>query len=140
MIFLKTLPLVLLIGLGSCSINPKNFLLTDAATPLAYDIESAALKWEASDKNSTEIKHTPWAYPEGVKGDYNVSLCRSVSVHKYSTSYHCRFVSVPEFLHVEKKTDEPTYLLLQKTDKPWNYTGGGKTLKGNKTIEIISIR
>ena len=69
MIFLKTLPLVLLIGLGSCSINPKKFILTDAATRLAYDIESAALKWEASDKNSTEIKHTPWAYPEGVKGD-----------------------------------------------------------------------
>lgn len=78
--------------------------------------------------------------PRRRKGDYNVSLCQSVSVHKYSTSYHCRFVSVPEFLHVEKKTDEPTYLLLQKTDKPWNYTGGGKTLKGNKTIEIISIR
>ncbi|MDC1005694.1 hypothetical protein OAQ34_08705 [Opitutales bacterium] len=45
----------------------------------------------------------------------------------------------PSF-YMWKKTDEPTYLLLQKTDKPWNYTGGGKTLKGNKTIEIISIR
>ena len=64
---------------------------------------------------------------------------RSFIVHRYSTSYHYRFVSVPEFLHVEKKAGEPTYLLLQKTDNPWKYTGDGKTLKGNKTIEIVSI-
>ena len=64
---------------------------------------------------------------------------RSFIVHRYSTSYHYRFVSVPEFLHAEKKAGEPTYLLLQKTDNPWKYTGDGKTLKGNKTIEIVSI-
>ena len=63
---------------------------------------------------------------------------RSFIVHRYSTSYHYRFVSVPEFLHAEKKA--PTYLLLQKTDNPWKYTGDGKTLKGNKTIEIVSIK
>lgn len=40
---------------------------------------------------------------------------------------------------MEKKAGEPTYLLLQKTDNPWKYTGDGKTLKGNKTIEIVSI-
>jgi len=28
---------------------------------------------------------------------------RSFIVHRYSTSYHYRFVSVPEFLHAEKK-------------------------------------
>ena len=71
MIYLRILLLALLPGLGACS---------DAGTRLVYDIESAALKLEASDKNSTEIKHTPWNFP-----------------------------------------------------------GGGKTLKGNKTIEIVSI-
>ena len=71
MIYLRILQLSLLPGLGACS---------DAATRLAYDIESAALKLEASDKNSTGIKHTPWNFP-----------------------------------------------------------GGGKTFKGNKTIEIVSI-
>ena len=80
MIFLKTPLLLSLLGSGSCSINPKKFILTDAATRLADDIESAALKLEASDKNSTEIKHTSSAY-----------------------------------------------------------SGGGKTIKGNKTIEIVSI-
>ena len=141
MILLKTLLLVLLLGLGACS---------DEATRLAYDIESAALKLEASDKNSTEITHTPWAYPDGVKGDYKVSLYptalvphqrepesfknRSLRIHRYSTSFHCRFVSVSEFLQVEKNADGPTYLLLQKTNKPWNYTSGGKTFKGINTI------
>jgi hypothetical protein len=71
MIYLSILLLALLLGLGACS---------DAATRLAYDIESAVLKLEASDKNSTEIKHKPSVYP-----------------------------------------------------------GGGKTLKGNKTIDIVSI-
>jgi hypothetical protein len=41
---------------------------------------------------------------------------------------------------MQKKAGESTYLLLQETDKPWNYPSGGKALKGNKTIEIISIR
>ena len=71
MILLKTLLLVLLHGLGACS---------DEATRFAYDIESAALKLELSDKNSTEITHTPWAYPDGVKGDYKVWLCRTALV------------------------------------------------------------
>ena len=52
----------------------------DASIRLAYDIESASLKLESSDKNSTKIKHNPW-----------------------------------------------------------KYTGNGKTLKGNKTIETVSI-
>ena len=156
MILLKNLLLLSLLGPGSCSINPKKFILTEAATRLAYDIESAALKLETSDQNSTEIKHTPWAYSDGVKGDYKVWLCpttrvphprepgrfmsRSLKVHRYSTSYHCRFVSIPEFLQRGEKAGEPTYLLLKKTNKPWNYHGGGKTLCGNKTIEITSIR
>ena len=156
MIFLKPLFLFSLLGLGFCSINPKKFIPTDAVTRLAYDIKSAALKLESSHKNSTEIKHTPSSYPKGFKGDYKVWLrptelvphprepgrfrSRNLRVHRYSTSYHCRFVSVPMFLHVEKKAGKPTYLFLQKTNKPWNYMGGGKTLRGDKTIEIISIR
>ena len=74
LIFLKILPVVLLIGLGSFTINPKKFILTDATTRLVYDIEPAALKLEASDKSSTETKHTPRAYPDGVKEDYKMWL------------------------------------------------------------------
>ena len=45
----------------------------------------------------------------------------------------------PQVFTYGEKAGEPTYLLLQKTDNPWKYTGDGKTLKGNKTIEIVSI-
>ena len=50
-----------------------------------------------------------------------------------------RFVSIQKLLHVENKAEKSTYLLLQKTDKPWSYLDDGKTLKWNKTIEITSI-
>ena len=53
--------------MSGCTTNPKIFFLTDAATRLAYEIESVALKLESSDKNSTKIKHTPWNYPGGGK-------------------------------------------------------------------------
>jgi hypothetical protein len=72
MIYLSILLLALLLGLGACS---------DAATRLAYDIESAALKLEASEKNSTGIKHTPSAYPDGgntFKGNKTIEI---VSIH-----------------------------------------------------------
>jgi hypothetical protein len=67
--------------MSCCSTNPKIFFLTDAATRLTYDIESAALKLEASDKNSTGIKHTPSAYPGGrktLKGNKTIDI---VSIH-----------------------------------------------------------
>jgi len=51
----------------SCTTNPKIFFLTYGATRLADDIESASLKLESFNKNSTKIKHTPWNYPGGGK-------------------------------------------------------------------------
>ncbi len=70
MILLKTLLLVLLLGLGACS---------DEATRLAYDIESAALKLEASDKNSTEITHTMSLPRWRKRGLQSVALPNSTS-------------------------------------------------------------
>jgi hypothetical protein len=72
MIYLRILLLSLLPGLGACS---------DAATRLAYDIELAALKLEASDKNSTGIKHTPSAYPGGRKTLKRNKTVDIVSIH-----------------------------------------------------------
>jgi hypothetical protein len=59
----------------SCTTNPKIFFLTYGATRLADYIESASLKLESSDKNSTKIKHTPWNYPGGGK-----TLCGNKTV------------------------------------------------------------
>jgi hypothetical protein len=41
--------------MSCCSTNPKLFLLTDAATRLAYEIESVALKLESSDKTVSKL-------------------------------------------------------------------------------------
>jgi len=51
----------------SCTTNPKIFFLTYGATRRTDDIESASLKLESSDKNSTKSKHTTWNYPGGGK-------------------------------------------------------------------------
>jgi|MEHZ01.5.fsa_nt_MEHZ011551425.1_2 hypothetical protein len=153
---INILPIASLALLCSCSKGPMKYFLTDAATRLAFEIESAALRLESSNQTEMELKHKPAKFPEGVPGDYSIRLrptklvphprepdqfrSRSLAVNKYHTTYHCRFVSVPETLQIEKKAGEPTHLLLKKTNKPWNYTKGGKTLRGNKTIEIVSLR
>jgi hypothetical protein len=67
--------------MSCCSTNPKIFFLTDAAIRLAYDIESAALKLEAYDKNSTGIKHTPWNFPSGGKTFKGNKTIEIVSIH-----------------------------------------------------------
>jgi hypothetical protein len=41
--------------MSCCSTNPKLFFLTDAATRLAYEIESVALKLESSGKTVTRL-------------------------------------------------------------------------------------
>ena len=53
--------------MSGCSTNPKIFLLTDAATRLACEIESTALNQQSSDNSSIEIKHTPSSYKGGRK-------------------------------------------------------------------------
>ena len=48
--------------MSGISTNPKIFLLSDAATRLACEIESTAPNQQSSDNNSIEIKHTPSSY------------------------------------------------------------------------------
>jgi hypothetical protein len=36
---------------------------------------------------------------------------------------------------MQKKAGESTYLLLQKTDKPWNYPSGGKPSRETKLLK-----
>ena len=43
------------IFMSVCSTNPKIFFLTDEATRLAYEIESASLKLESSDKTVPKL-------------------------------------------------------------------------------------
>lgn len=55
--------------------------------------------------------------------------------NRYATSYHLNFMTVPKELRIRKEAGEPTYLMLRKTGLP-----NDKELRGNKFIEVISIR
>lgn len=124
-------------------------LLTDASTRLAYDIRSAALELESSDLEKLEIEHKPKSWPSGVDGDFTIVIQTTdttikpngaLAVGKYATTYHRRFVKVPKTFQITKKEGESVFLLLVKTNEPWTPVFQGETLRGNKTIEIVSIR
>jgi len=119
-------------------------LLTDPATRLAYDIQDAALELEASDLNEIAFRHKPY----GVEDHYRVMIqttnpaveCNgSLGVGRSGTSYHGRFVTVPETLEVRKRKGESLLIRLVKTDKEWKCKWEGETLKGNKAIELIGL-
>lgn len=134
--------LAMLASLSSC------VLMTDAATRVACDLEAGAKTLMKSDKKELEVEHRPLSFPEGIRGDYNIllqavqsdKLSRTLSVRtdegeRYGTSYHLNFMTVPKELRIHKERREPTYFLLRKTGAP-----NDDTLRGNREIEIISIR
>lgn len=100
---------------------------TDAATRLAYQFEREAgeLRGDAGRKRLT-FEHVPEASPEGPRGDYTIALnpgSLSVSCHGqekdygeecYSTSYHRRFVKVPQALSVRHHAGEASKITIEK--------------------------
>ena len=92
--------------------------LTDAATAIAYDIEEAVGSGNGS--ATTTLVHVPKTRRGGCENDYRVQFsrdaalvvwCRAAgssteSVSSHSTTYHLRFVTVPETLIVDKKKGE----------------------------------
>jgi hypothetical protein len=127
------LPLVALMVLFSAC--------TDAATRVAYDIESGAGKLGSRDGARTEIRHTPKRWPEGCAGSYTLRIGQGASdnlgnhnfrirsssdglsvrcytsdgnLHAWGTSYHLRFVDVPETVQIEKKGGETTVIDVER--------------------------
>ena len=104
--------------------------LTDAATRLAYDLEARARSLRAKSATELVFDHKPKSWPEGCKGDYNVTLQAGGSLlvgcvgepnythlgYSYSTTYHRRFVRVPRELKVTHSPAEATRITLQKDD------------------------
>jgi hypothetical protein len=110
-------------------------LLTDGATRLAYDVESASRTLRRSDAKELAFTHRPVAWPEGVTGPYEVvvgespdSMASGSSLlvgdlnsrnyglwgYNWSTSYHLNFVRVPRTLRIRKSAGAPLGVQLRK--------------------------
>jgi hypothetical protein len=117
---------------GACS---------DAATRVAYDIESGTKKLGSRDGSRVEISHVPSRWPEGCAGSYTLHLGKgsatadgsgnfrinrdadglsvrcynsSGNPHAWGTSYHLRFVDVPEAVEIEKQGGEATVIEVER--------------------------
>src|SRR5262245_1759437 len=102
---------------------------TDAATRVAYDIESGSKTLGSADGSRVAIRHVPSRWPEGCAGSYTLHVgkgsatadgngnfhinrgtdglsvrCHNSSgnPHAWGTTYHLRFVDVPEAVEIEK--------------------------------------
>ena len=103
-------------------------LWTDSATRAAYDLEQAASATQKSSAPTFTLVHRPKASPEGCSHDYALQLSRQSSlvmwckspdgtsnVASHATTYHLRYVDVPEQINLEKRAGEPVTIELQKT-------------------------
>lgn len=105
---------VVAVSLASC------FGFIDAATAIAYDIEADAGRFARSGAASATIVHTPMSSRGGCKDDYRVQFSRAsalvvwcrapgsttATVSSHTTTYHLRFVDVPETIIVDKRHGE----------------------------------
>jgi len=109
-------------GLAACS-----DFLTDSATRAAYDLEKAADTLQRSSASTYTLVHRPKASPEGCSHDYSFQLSRQSSllvwcksadgatnVASHTTTYHLRYVDVPDQIRLEKRAGEPVTIELEK--------------------------
>ena len=102
--------------------------LTDSATRAAYDLEKAADVMQLASASTYTLVHRPKASPEGCSHTYSFQLSRQSSllvwcksadgttnVASHATTYHLRYVDVPEQIRLEKHAGEPVTIELEKT-------------------------
>jgi hypothetical protein len=100
---------------------------TDAATRLAYDLESAAGKIGAAEGAKWTVAHRTPSRPGECDHDYKVQLdqvgaiivwCRDQAgtgtLSSHSTSYHARFVATPRTYILDKKAGDPLLIDLER--------------------------
>jgi len=114
---------------------------SDAATRVAYDIESNVNKLGSAEGSRAEIVHMPRSWPEGCSGSYTMRISKGRAIatgHNnfhiaensgglavgcytgsgnrggWGTTYHLRFVDVPATVEVTKNTGEATVIELQR--------------------------
>ena len=114
---------------------------SDAATRVAYDIESGTRRLGSAEGARVEIPHTPQSWPAGCAGSYVLRIEKGTAVGDghgnfdvgansgglsvrcygqdgsaaaWGTTYHLRFVDVPATVEVEKKRGETAVIEVQR--------------------------
>lgn len=114
---------------------------TDAATRVAYDIESGAKKLGSAEGSRVEIRHVPSRWPEGCAGSYTLHIGKGSATadgngnfhinrdadglsvrcynssgnrHAWGTTYHLRFVDVSEAVEMEKQGGEAIVIAVER--------------------------
>jgi hypothetical protein len=109
---------------------------TDGATRIAYDIESGVGAFRGPEARRHAIRHVPQRTPEGCGDAYTVQFSANSSlviwckeprggevVSSYTTTYHLRFVNVPQTFKLDKAAGEPTIIELAKMNGTVVVTG-----------------
>ncbi len=114
-------PIISMLLLGGC--------VTDAATRLAYDLEAATSRIGRTDGDKYSLVHRAPSKAGECVGPYRVQLdkvgaiivwCKDAAgdktVSSHSTSYHARFVAIPETRIVDKTAGEALVIDLERRD------------------------
>jgi len=100
---------------------------SDGATRIAYEIESSVAAFNRSDAKTASIRHVPEARPDGCAGAYTVQFTANSALviwckkpdgqevqSSHITTYHLRFVEVPQTYKLDKGPGEATVIDLAK--------------------------
>jgi hypothetical protein len=100
---------------------------SDGATRIAYDIESAVADFQRTAASRYSIRHLPEAEPDGCGGAYTVQFTADSSLviwcrksgsgevaSSHTTTYHLRFVQIPQTFRIDKAAGEATIIDLAK--------------------------
>jgi hypothetical protein len=129
-----------------CALSPLLAALltaacSDAATRVAYDIESGTRSLGAAEGAHIDIRHVPSRWPDGCAGSYTLHLGKgsatadgngnfhtnrdadglsvrcfnsSGNPHAWGTTYHLRFVDVPQTVEIEKQGGEAAVIEVER--------------------------
>lgn len=105
------------------------FGCTDAATRIAYDIESGVDAFRRSNAKTYEIRHVPQGMPDGCSEAYTVQFSANSSLviwckesaggkitSSHTTTYHLRFVKIPTTFKLDKAAGEATIIELARNE------------------------
>ena len=105
---------------------------SDGATRVAFDIEAGVAAFGRGQAAAATIRHLPEGSPDGCRGPYTLQLsarsslviwCKDAAgaqtVASHATTYHLRFVDVPQTFRIDKAAGEATLIdIVRRDGKP----------------------